>query len=50
MKQFRRTAAAVSVTQLAVAAGGVTCVQGARAQGAKPNIATVVVVGQRAAL
>ncbi|MCS0584343.1 TonB-dependent receptor [Massilia pinisoli] len=50
MKQFQRTAIAVGVTQLAVAAGGVACVQGARAQEAKPNIATVVVVGQRAAL
>jgi TonB-dependent receptor len=50
MKQVERTAIAVGVAQLAVAAGGVTCVQGARGQEARPDVATVVVVGQRAAL
>jgi iron complex outermembrane recepter protein len=49
MKQFQRTAIAIGVAQLAVAAGGALCAQGARAQEPGSNVATVVVVGQRAA-
>jgi len=55
MKQFQRTATAIGAAQFVLMAGGAMCAHGARAQdttstGGKSNIATVVVVGQRAAL
>ncbi|SDC37233.1 TonB-dependent receptor [Massilia sp. PDC64] len=55
MKPFQRTATAIGATQFVLMAGGAMCAHGARAQettgtGGKSDIATVVVVGQRAAL
>jgi len=55
MKEFQRTAIAIGVAQFVFVAGGATCAVHARAQEAnqkddQPRIATVVVVGQRAAL
>ena len=55
MKEFQRTAIAIGAAQFVLAAGGATCALHARAQetnqqDGQPRIATVVVVGQRAAL
>jgi len=55
MKEFQRTAIAIGAAQFALVAGGATCALHARAQetnpqDGQPRVATVVVVGQRAAL
>ena len=55
MKEFQRTAIAIGAAQFVLVAGGATCALQARAQetnqqDGQPRVATVVVVGQRAAL